>query len=416
MDGKSALALRKTIGWRSKLRFRGCVSGICLLVIAVSGCASTRERDPVPENLVEEASVPGVPEIRFWGDAIPADIDERFITMEAQVHSYAQASGRDVFSEPDEYLALSGGGASGAFGAGLLAGWSEAGTRPEFGLVTGVSTGALIAPFAFLGSDYDDELRDLYTTMSTDDLLKTRDFIAILSGDAIADSRGLRKMLAKRITASMMEELAAEHNKGRRLFVGTTNLDAKRPVIWDIGAIAASGDPNALELIRDVLLASASVPGIMPPVYFDVEAGGEIYGEMHVDGGVSTQVFLYPGSLDLRAFNEKLGMRGERQVYVIRNSRLEPVWEAVEPRVHTITFESIDTLIATQGLGDLFRIYLGAQRDEVAYNLAYIPADFTLKPQEFFDSEYMVQLYELGYRTGKDGSAWVDIPPGFEPP
>ncbi len=370
----------------------------------------------MPENLVDEAVVPGVPEARFWGDRLPADMADRLDLLEAQTQSYAQASGRDIFSEPDYYLAISGGGARGAYGAGLLAGWSETGNRPEFGMVTGISTGALIAPFAFLGPDYDDELRDLYTTMSTDDLIRRRNIFAILTGDAIADREGLRNLLDKHITAKMMEELAREYSKGRRLYIGTTNLDAKRPVVWSVGAIATSGDPGALQLIRNVLLASASIPGALPPVYLDVKAGGAIYDEMHVDGGVSSQVFLYPGALDLRELNEFLGFEGEQRVYVIRNSKLEPAWEAVPPRLHRISLQSIDTLIATQGVGDLYRIFLGAQRDGLSYRLAYIPPEFDLKPKELFDPEYMMRLYELGFRRGKEGTAWVSSPPGFAPP
>jgi hypothetical protein len=200
------------------------------------------------------------------------------------------------------------------------------------------------------------------------------------------------------------------------LFIGTTNLDAKRPVIWNIGGIAKSGAPNALELVHDILLASASIPGAFTPVYIEVEADGRRYDEIHVDGGTSSQVFLYPASLDMRWAMRQIGLKGKSRIYVIRNSRIEPDWETVKPRIVPILGNTISTLIRTQGIGDLYRIYLGAQRDGMDYNLAFIPSDFKEKPKESFDPEYMGKLFDLGYQVAKNGYPWKKAPPGFEPP
>jgi hypothetical protein len=214
----------------------------------------------------------------------------------------------------------------------------------------------------------------------------------------------------------MLEDIVAEHDKGRRLFIGTTNLDAKRSVIWSIGVIAKSGAPNALQLVRDILLASASIPGAFTPVYIEVEANGRRYDEIHVDGGTSSQVFLYPASLDMRWGMRQIGFKGKSRIYVIRNSRIEPDWETVKPKIVPILGNTVDTLIRTQGIGDLYRIYLGAQRDGIDYNLAFIPSDFEEKPKETFDPVYMGKLFDLGYQMAQNGYPWEKAPPGFEPP
>jgi predicted acylesterase/phospholipase RssA len=171
-----------------------------------------------------------------------------------------------------ETLALSGGGPDGAFAAGLLAGWTEASDRPEFEIVTGVSVGALIAPFAFLGPNRDAELSSLMTGIRTEDVLDFRFFGALRGALGVADPAPLRRRLSAVVDNAMLADIARAHRDGRRLLVVTTNIDAARPVLWDMGAIAEAG---ARQLFLDVLLASASIPGAFPPVPIVVEAGGE---------------------------------------------------------------------------------------------------------------------------------------------
>jgi predicted acylesterase/phospholipase RssA len=185
-------------------------------------------------------------------------------------------------------LTISGGAANGAYGAGLLKGWAESGTRPNFKIVTGVSTGAITAPMAFLGKDYDNMAEDLYTTMTTKDVMRAKGPIRALFGDSLDTNKPLEKQLKKYITKDVIEKIAIEHKRGRRQFVGTSYLDAQRFVIWDMGAIAAQGN---VELFRKVILASAAIPIMFPPVYIHVEADGKSYDEMHVDGGAITQMF-----------------------------------------------------------------------------------------------------------------------------
>ena len=380
------------------------------VVFLLNSCGTIPIRKPLPQEFGDTAQIPGIPRARFWGDAVPPFAK----TVYGQSREKLMQEFPAVFGCEHNYLALSGGGANGAFGAGLLAGWSAAGNRPEFSMVTGISTGALTAPFAFLGPAYDAQLKEMYTTYSTKDLVIKRNILATLTGDSAVDTTPLKKMLAKYVNQQVMEAIAAEYKKGRRLWVGTTNLDAKRPVIWNIGLIASSGQPDALELIHKVILASASIPAAFPPVLIEVEADGKRYDELHVDGGTASQVFLYPAGLDWRIVAQKLEVKGTPKVYVIRNSILKPVWETVKPKIMPIAGYSIDSLIRTQGIGDMYLIYLDCQRDGIDYNLAYIPDDFSIKPKEDFDPVYMGKLYDLAYQLAKNGYPWDKAPPGFK--
>ncbi len=407
---KSILGLTRLPG--SSL-YRTILTVVLLIIanLALSSCGALTTRNALPEQYVQDAQIEDMPFARFWGDEMPSDLQERLI----ETKKHFSAIDQDVKEKTVNYLAISGGGANGAFGAGLLTGWTAAGNRPNFGIVTGVSTGALIAPFAFLGPEYDAQLKKFYTTTSTEDIIIKRTILTILRGESITDSEPLRETLTEIFDQQMLAAIAAEHVKGRRLFVGTTNLDAGRPVIWDIGAIAASKHPHAAELVVDVLLASASVPGVFPAIFFEIEAGGEEYDEMHVDGGTSSQMFLYPAPLDAQKIDEIIGMKGKYRLFLIRNARLTSEWKAVEPKVSRIAIRSVGTLVRTQGTGDLYRLYLRTQRDGLDYNLAYIPEDFTMKSKELFDPEYMSQLFDLGYRMAEGGYPWKKGPPGIEP-
>ena len=391
-------------------RWPSAVSVFVALALALQGCASVPPRNAVPEEWIDQATVPGGSTARMWGDALPANNDERLEILAGQI---AASGDENVLAGRIYYLSISGGGANGAFGAGLLKGWTESGTRPEMWIVTGISTGALIAPFAFIGSSYDDELESLYTTMSTSDLLEKRSLLKGLTGDALADTSPMRGLLQKYVDEQMIEEIAQGYARGRRLLIGTTNLDAKRPVIWNIGAIAAVGTAESAQLIRDIMLASASIPGAFPPVRITVQVGEQKYDELHVDGGVSSQVFLYPAQLDLRSAATDLGATGDQRMYVIRNSILQPRWSEVTPKLRPVSLAAISTLIRTQGMGDLYRLYLGAKRDNLAFRLAYIPESFDLEPEEAFDPKYMRALFDLAYELSRDGYDWAVSPPGI---
>ena len=197
--------------------------------------------------------------------------------------------------------------------------------------------------------------------------------LAAVFDDAMVDNAPLWSLTRKSVDENLMHAIAAEYAKGRFLLIGTTNLDAMRGTIWNIGKIAASGQPKALNLIQQILIASAAIPGAFPPVLIDVEAGGKKYQEMHVDGGTTAQVFVYPAAYHVKEAGSALGVERERRMYIIRNARLDPDWAQVERRTLSIAGRSISSLIQTQGRGDLFRIHSLAMRDEVDFNLAYIP-------------------------------------------
>jgi predicted patatin/cPLA2 family phospholipase len=374
-----------------------------VVVLMTSGCASIkRERDILPQELVAEARIPGIPYARYWGDVPPEQLDE---WLNASPEELRKAYG-GIIGKTHTYLAISGGGANGAYGAGILKGWTDSGKRPEFTLVTGISTGAIIAPFAFLGPAYDHVLIDLYTTKSTKDVVFSYGLLKGIRSDAFTDSYPLRNLLLSYIGEAEVEQIAVEFRKGRRLFVSTVNMDSLRPVTWSIGEIAASGQPGSRELIVDVILASTSIPIAFPPVFIDVEADGKIYQEMHVDGGLASQVFVYPPSVKWKEIEDRLAPSKPTTVYVIRNAKIDPVWTPTEAKITPLAMRTISSLIRTQGVGDLDKIALTTLRDGLGFGLTYIPAEFNEKATETFDPVYMSKLFDFGYQRMMDGNAW----------
>ena len=303
-----------------------------LLPALVSGCSIPERLFAVPKSLTTQAQVSDLSNIRFWVDQDPQPFVREAVAMIEREKDYRARTGQTGPLPPVNFLAISGGSDNGAFGAGLLNGWTAAGNRPEFKIVTGVSTGSLIAPLAFLGPDYDDELKAAYTTISKKDIYEERGLLAAVFDDGMADSRPLLRLVERYVTPEVLTKIAAEYEKGRLLLVATTDLDARGAVIWNMTAIAASGDPGALDLFRKILVASASVPGVFPPVMIEVEANETKYQEMHVDGGAMAQVFLYPPHIDVEALSAQYGAVRKRTLYLIRNASLEPEWANVDRR------------------------------------------------------------------------------------
>jgi hypothetical protein len=381
------------------------------LVILLAGCTSVH-RNPVPVEAMDRAQIPGMPGVRDWGDQ-PSPEFQADLVQSVRDAKAADANGPPVVVA----LLLSGGGANGAFGAGFLHGWSQAGTRPTFKIVTGISTGALSAPCAFLGPDWDIELERLYTTTRSRQVFRFRNPLTVLKKDSLARTEPLAEILREIIDAPLLEEIASEHRKGRRLYVGTTNLDAQRLVVWNMGAIAASGAPGALELFRTVLLASASIPVAFPPVYIPVEADGRYYDEMHVDGGVIAEFFLWGAMVDIDAAIDKLGLdpdggrRGE--IYVIRNSQIDAAPEQVRPRVTAIAERSMMTVLKAVAMGDLIRIWALAERDGVGFYYVGIPPEEPEAKATGFDPEDMRRLFDLGISMALEPEPWRSDPPAF---
>ncbi|MGR8979258.1 MAG: patatin-like phospholipase family protein [Gammaproteobacteria bacterium] len=389
------------------------ISILVFTAITLSGCSLPVRESAVPPALSEKAKVVGLPGMRYVVRPEMPEFAQDAIESFYREKAYLAEQGQGAQLPPAIFLALSGGGDDGAFGAGLLCGWTEAGNRPEFKGVTGISTGALIAPFAFLGPKYDSVLKEVYTESTPKNILEPRSFLAAVFDDALADNAPLARLVKKYVTEDMLKEIAREHERGRLLLMATTNLDARQAVIWNMGKIAASGRPEALNLFHKIMLASSAIPGAFPPVMIDVEASGKRYQEMHVDGGAMAQVFLYPPSLKVSNISKQRGVVRERRLYVIRNARLDPDWAEVERRTLSIAARAINSLIQTQGIGDLYKIYAETERDGIDFNLAYIPKSFNAPHKEEFDSEYMRQLFRTGYNLAAEGYPWEKKPPGL---
>jgi predicted acylesterase/phospholipase RssA len=385
------------------------LAALLALALPLTGCANIARLAPPPPQATDRIAVLGIPNARFWPDA-----DPEALIAEARMMAEREAATRPRGPQPPlRFLALSGGSDSGAFGAGLLVGWTAAGDRPSFNVVTGVSAGALIAPFAFLGPAYDPQLQELFTAVAPTDVLRLRQLVtALLFNEALADTSPLSRLIQRHADEPMLAAIAEEYRRGRLLLIGTTNLDLQRPVVWNIGAIAASGNPGALALFRSILLASASIPGAFPPVLINVESEGRTYQEMHVDGGAATAVFLWPPSFEFQRASVRRGRPRERIAYVVRNGRMDVEGEATSRGLLSITSRSIATLVHFAGVGDVNRIYLTALRDRVQFRLAYVGRDFQAPRPEPFDTSFMRALFSHAQGLARNGYPWATRPPG----
>ncbi|WVH10115.1 MAG: hypothetical protein EoVTN8_1672 [Fluviibacter phosphoraccumulans EoVTN8] len=323
-----------------------------LIAGALAACTTLDRKNAVPQALTTESYIENMPGVRYkiWSrSGIQAMIDDI-----RRGHDKPMA-----LIDPDHasYLALSGGGDNGAFGAGLLTGWTERGDHPEFRLVTGVSTGAMIAPFAFLGSDYDYVLKRTFTDVDQQDIFIELGLTGALFGDAFADTSPLYKLISEYVTPELLNKIAYEYTvRDRWLVIATTNLDAGVPVMWNMGKLATYGTPESLQLFRKILLASAAIPGAFPPVMIDVMAEGKHYQEMHVDGGATSELFLYPSALSIMGMQEGIvSPYKNRQTYIIRNARLDSEWRQTERNTLSIMGRAVEQLIQSQGGGDIYR-------------------------------------------------------------
>jgi patatin-like phospholipase len=342
-----------------------------------------QERSTFTAQDEDVAVIPGIPDARIWGDS-----EKEFARL------LPQASG--------PWLAISGGGSDGAYGAGVLTGWSESGLRPEFAVVTGVSIGALIAPFAFLGPRYDEVVHKNFTTIGAADIFEDR-----TTRDSLFDYWPLKRVIEQRVTPALLSEIAAEHARGRRLFVATTNLDAGRRVVWNMGAIAARGE-EGLKLFRDVLLASSSIPGFFSPVPIEVEANGKKFHELHSDGTLTAPFFVVPDTM--------LSPRGATrppfgQLYIIVNSKLGPEFKMPDRNIPGILGRSIGVALTAALRAEVMLVYIGAQRHGITLRIAHVDPSFDHPSRGPFDGQYMQALYEVGVAAGKKGTAFGDTLP-----
>jgi hypothetical protein len=356
---------------------------------ASSGSGQSQLPPRTPFTAAEDAvaTIPGIPNARFWADS------------EADFRNALPA-------EPGPWLALSSGGEDGAFGAGLLVGLSAAGKRPDFAVVTGVSTGALMAPFIFAGSRYDEAVKKAYTTVTPADIFEAGGS----TGESFVNSWPLRDFIAKEITPELMTDIAAADRGGRRFFVVTTNLDAERFVVWNMGAIAAHGGDDARKLFVQVLLASASVPGGFPPVLIDVEADGKRFAEMHADGGLGGQFFVAPHAFMATTSDYRLPATA---LYVVVNTGLERDFKVVDRFAPSILTQAVGAAVKVDTRLMLTLSYAVAKRSNVPFNVASIPPSFDMPSQGSFDPKYMSALFQVGFEQGKGENAFSSEPPPY---
>jgi hypothetical protein len=343
-----------------------------------------QERAPFTLEDVDAAVIPGIADARAWGDSA-----KDFARL------LPQASG--------PWLAVSGGGSDGAFGGGLLAGWTESGSRPEFAAVTGSSIGALIAPHAFLGPSHDEAVRRNFTTISAADVFEDR-----MSRDSLFDYWPLKRNIEQNVTSKLLADIAAQHARGRRLFVATTNLDAGRRVIWNMGAIAARGDDQAVKLFRQILLASCSIPGLFSPVGIDVQANGKAFQEMHGDGTLTAPFFAVPETM-LAA--DSAARPPLSELYVIINSKLGPEFSMPSRSIASVLGRAIAVALTQALRSQLMLVHAGTQRHGIALRVAHVDAAFNHPARGPFDGKYMQALYALGVAAGKNGTAFEEAGP-----
>ena len=339
----------------------------------------TRKRSPFSEGADEVAVVPGLPGARFWADSI-SDFEQ----------ALPQGSG--------PWLILSEGGADGAYGAGVLSGWTKEGSRPAFSVVTGASTGALIAPYAFLGADYDDRLHQQYTTVTAADIFELNE-----TPESMFDDWPLASLIAKIVTPEMLHGVAEEHQRGRRLFVATTNLDAARPVIWNMGVIAAQSGEPGLHLFRQVLLASASIPGMFQPVMIDVQANGQHFQEMHADGGATAPFYVAPESLLLGATNVRLPASA---IYIVINGKLTPEFQITDRTTVSILGRSIDVALKAAARAEIVAVHSVARSQGIEVNVAAVDPRFSYESRGPFDTQQMKALFDIGFEQARNRAAF----------
>jgi hypothetical protein len=320
---------------------------------------------------------------------------------------------------PKHALVLSGGGMYGAYAVGILNGWSASGGRPCFDVVTGVSTGALIATYAFLGPEYDHRLFELYTSVHTSDIYRKRTIFSVLWRDAVASSQPLEHLIKDGVTDELLQAVARAHATGRRLYMGTTDLDSGRLVIWDMGAIAASGRPDAKELYCKIVLATSSVPGLLPPVEIPIEINGHKYSQLHVDGGASATLFF---RADDFAFPKGATSAERKQlltganIYTIVSGKLYTDQNCTKRKTLKIAASSLNAFYSSEVRGELFQMYALCQLGGMHFHLSSIPQDYKFGHESMsFDPAEMKRLYDVGFNLICSNKAWRFDAPVAEP-
>jgi predicted acylesterase/phospholipase RssA len=308
--------------------------------------------------------------------------------------------------KPLTILALSGGGTGGAFGAGAVAGLTRAGTRPEFDVVTGVSAGALVAPYAFLGSAWDAQLLDAFTGVAGGNLLQFR-VLGVIFGSSVYSGRPLRQLIDAYVSDEMIRAIAREATKGRLLLVVTTDVASGEPVVWDLGAIAKNGGSSARTLFRDVLVASASVPGMFPPVIIRVSENGLINDQAHVDGAATVPFFVPPALLQTA---RSVPGTGRAEVFIIVDGALSEAARTTRLTARAIFSRSIRVGLSHMLLTTLELTAATAQLAGADLYYSSVPADYPLPDTFDFSAGIRRPLFQYAFQCAETGRFWTALP------
>ncbi|MEZ9722617.1 patatin-like phospholipase family protein [Vibrio splendidus] len=308
-------------------------------------------------------------------------------------------------------LVLSGGGASGAFGAGILNGLYDSGSLPSYSVVTGISAGALMAPFAFVGNDRVESMKAVMLGIKDSEVIGKKNLLDTLFRDAFSRGDKLIEFIEATYTSEFINEIAEAHQSGRRLLIGTAQFDSEELVVWNIGQIAASDMPNKQSLIHQVIAASASIPGVFPPQFIDVESEGKRLEELHVDGGLAAQMFLFADHIDYAKINKAMGMTQPPNVHVIRNGRLEMPYQKTADKGINLLTRTVQSMTVNQSMGDLYRMAYFSEKQGLDLKYTYIDKHFHARAgsKDMFDSRYMLSLYQYGYLKAKNDQVWSQL-------
>lgn len=370
---------------------------VAICVFALLGGCLAPARIPYQAGAAATADIEGFDAIRTYADSTGSL---------PRARAWLPASQRRRMN----YLVLSGGGAGGAFSVGALKAWSDKGGRPQFDIVSGVSTGALIAPFAFLGPAYDETLVELYTSGLAEKLIDVGFLPAGLLGASLLKQEPFRELVERYLTRDIMANIAAEHRKGRRLLVLTSNLDSQRAVIWNLGAIADSDGPDALKLFRDIVMASASLPGLYPAVLIKARAGKQVVEEMHSDGGSASQILTIPEGWIANADKEQWPSRARLNMYILVNNALMPEFAMTANNTFIVMARASSSLIKAQTRTALLATYAYAKKTGIRFRMASIDKEVPYEMINPFGTSYMRAVYKLGYDGMMGGSFWKDRP------
>jgi hypothetical protein len=393
----------------SHFRIRCQLAAIATLAL-IAGCLSSPHR-PVPLDLAAKVNE------RIDLSAAPQQyqrVDPETVTR--MISHFTEDEPQDPYAPRYDVLVLSGGGMYGAFTAGVLVGWSEAGTRPKFHCVTGVSTGALIATLAFLGPEYDATIARTVADLNVGKIYRLRLPGSILWSASLASAEPLQRLIESVADKDLLQAVAKAHAEGRRLYVGTTNLESCRLVVWDMGAIASRGDAQALKLFRTILLASCSIPGFFAPVPIDVEIDGKTYSELHVDGGASASMFLrFPDLKPGQALAVRRRPLAGSNLYVIVAGKLYADPAPVKQNFRSVASNSLTSLLYAEARGDLYNMFTGSLVSGIKFQMVAIPGDFEVtRDSTSFDPVEIRKLYDEGLRFGRSPYPWRTLPPGPE--